>query len=301
MEYSPPILFAYEINENPIKTYKNSAIYALNIKKMFNNENYGNYLYERNRPIDKEKVMEIIEHENKYMRKYGTYDFHLSKINLGTVNGKDIKILDGQHRIKAAINLEGDVECDIAVTDYNTEKDRFDAYLTINKNTIVDEFYKTSDDAVRYIIMESAKRFCNEHNELISDSRTPYRPHMNYHVLCEKLYEHFKKDEYSYYIDILNTKDSIENIVRKMNDYNNELLSRNNVNDYPRYTTKAKRENAFIKAIKSKMVLGMFTGYEWIISAYPKEEKNIINKNIIDKSDIMKRLTFKKRKISIIF
>ena len=280
MNYQPPLFFDYYIPSSPRKVYGNSKEYYLDVKELFNLNNLELFKYEKNRPIDDEKVMEIVEHQRSHLLKYGSYDFHSGKINLGSVSGSNMKILDGQHRLKAMMYLEGMIECDIVLSDYANEGDRFEAYLTINKNTPVAEFYKTANDGQKYIISEAIKCIYGKYPKIFSNKRNHQRPHLNYEICCEKIYDYFNtasEVEKENMMNLLAIEESIDKMTKSIIRYNERLLKTKTEKNFPRYKSSIAIKNKFYANAKNMgCMLGMFKNYEWIAPSLKQRKKLVI-------------------------
>lgn len=269
--FTPPLAYYEALDSTLVKIFHNSGLYFIDIKKLFNIDNLSDFLYERNRPIDDNKVYEIVKHEKTYKEKYGTYDYHLGKINLATVKSRDLKILDGQHRVKSALFLVGEVFCDIVITDYESEQERFDAYLIINQNTVVDEYYKNYDQAIKYIISESIEPIRKRFPHIFSESRNPYRPNLNFHVFCEKLYGFLSNSSYKYLLDTTDADKAITIISQSILQYNDKMMKMPDTH-FPKYSaTNRKRSEHYSKATSIGFVLGMYREYEWMRSCFKKK------------------------------
>ena len=98
-------------------------------------------LWEKQRPIDQNKVMEIVKTYEE-----GDIDFRSlnQEIIIGTINGQSPKLLDGQHRLAAMI-LHGGIVFDIKWTDFKDEDQRYAAFRAINSNTALPDHLKTAD------------------------------------------------------------------------------------------------------------------------------------------------------------
>jgi hypothetical protein len=272
--YTPPKYLPFEDKlDNALKSvFCNSGLYFIDIKQIFTIDNLNTFIYEKNRPIDEEKVIQISIYEKKYKEKYGSYDFHLSKINLATVNNDDLKIIDGQHRIKSALLLEGEVNCDIVITNYTCEEDRFNSYLTINKNTPVDEFYKTPNEAYVYIIKLVAQQLKINYPSAFSQYRTPFRPKIHIDVLCEHLYAHFILDKNKHLLNVQDIQASVNTIFSAIVALNKKLIDNDDVTQFPKYnSTVEMRQKVYDITYNMDFVLGMYSKYEWVSRLFRKK------------------------------
>lgn len=134
-----------------IRTYGNEQHFVCNIGLLY--KLLGDQcLYDKNRPIRDDIVEDIIKYQESYYHRYEKYNYGTGKIVIGTVGGKDPKILDGQHRLKSASFLDGIILADVVVIDHKDDAERFDTYITINKSTPVPDLYKTSELQYRKVL-----------------------------------------------------------------------------------------------------------------------------------------------------
>ena len=102
-------------------------------------------LWDKNRPINAQKVQAI---KTDYQRN-GSSHLINATITIGTIQGFQPKILDGQHRFEAysqLFNLDQDNLLLIDLVDYANEDERFHDFLRINTNTPLPEIYRDISD-----------------------------------------------------------------------------------------------------------------------------------------------------------
>ncbi len=110
--------------------------------------------YDRNRPVDDQRVETIRKKYEDNYSKFRTYTF-FGQIILGLVQGSDPRILDGQHRLSALEKISEDShEFMIVIINYDSEADRFEGFTEINSNLSLPDMYKFSNEETKKIAGE---------------------------------------------------------------------------------------------------------------------------------------------------
>ncbi len=99
-------------------------------------------LWERQRPIDQDKVREIVRTYEEGDQGYRSLN---QEITIGTIGGRSPKLLDGQHRLAAMIMYDNEIVFDIKWTNFRDEDQRYAAFRAINSNTPLPDHLKTAD------------------------------------------------------------------------------------------------------------------------------------------------------------
>ena len=112
------------------------------------------HLWNKNRPIDDNKVSEIVSTIETAMEK--GLSTPNKEITIGTVLQQDPVIMDGQHRCHAFRQLTG-VKFKIQLINYQTEEERFEGFKEINSNTALPDYYKDQDSRYKDMAKRIAK------------------------------------------------------------------------------------------------------------------------------------------------
>jgi hypothetical protein len=109
--------------------------------------NIDKFIWDKQRIIKRSKVEQIkysILQKPKYLRSSNLI------ITIGTVNYRDPRIIDGQHRLKAIYEIKDDIYFNIQWINFPTEKDRFREFVEINSSTQIAKIYIDDYDGVSY-------------------------------------------------------------------------------------------------------------------------------------------------------
>jgi len=237
--------------------------------------------YERNRYINEETIEKIVEYQKDYYKKHKKYSVATGKIVIGGINGKNWKILDGQHRIRAFSLLQdkGPAFGDITVINFDNEDEMFEAFKTLNESTPVPEQYKNGNPIHTEILQGVKLLFDKEYKDTISKADKPQRPNINSQKMIDRMAENINNDNDNissiqvFYIknhdNSINKELSIENIFKLIKKYNS-YLSHRKIDFFPLYgggkdieKLKNTRLSLYSK-INNKCYVGMYLKFEWI-------------------------------------
>lgn len=250
---------------------KNACIIQVNIKDFTQNGvNWENLLWSKNRPINDDKVLDIVEViQSNFSNDISNIEN--SKIFIGTVNGYDPRILDGQHRLKSWCNLHSSDQLNnhnllITVTDYKCEKMRVNDFIRINSNTPLGDYYKDDEMYTKYISNMMANKIYNnillktgQNIMFVTAVDSPYK--ITLEGLKCKIYKELKmyemKSEQAYFSLI----DKITNLM-----YDKSFFSDSTPSQYPRVATINKQKCLAQKidssnkySVKNKAITEIFT------------------------------------------
>jgi hypothetical protein len=126
--------------------YMQFLVKAIDFLTAFPNWN-EELLWDKQRPINEENVREIVHYLDGK-----SSDLRLvnQMVTIATVVGGDSRIIDGQHRLKALLNITEDTEFQICVCDYQSNQQRFIEFCKINDNTPLPAYYKSITDYESY-------------------------------------------------------------------------------------------------------------------------------------------------------
>ena len=126
-----------------------SRKYLCNVSTFF--DNFGDwkstFVWGRQRLINDDTVEDIVR-----SMEGNSPDIMIMNMDIrfGMVNGKDPKIIDGQHRLSALERMEPQVQFIISICDFLTEDERFLQFKAINSSTPLPEYYKAITDRDSY-------------------------------------------------------------------------------------------------------------------------------------------------------
>lgn len=108
---------------------------------------WTNMLWDRQRPIEKANVDSILDYIEG---KQGGLKLVNQVVTIATVLGDDPRIIDGQHRLRACLDMHQETEFFVVVVDYPSANDRFIEFIKINSNTPLPAMYKDITDVNGY-------------------------------------------------------------------------------------------------------------------------------------------------------
>jgi hypothetical protein len=138
---------------------------------------WANMLWDRQRPIEQSNVSQIINYTEE---KQGGLKLVNQIVTIATVIGDDPRIIDGQHRLQACLDMHQDTEFYVVVADYKTANDRFIEFIKINSNTPLPAMYKDITDVDGYYKKTAkhiAETICGKYPDCIGSRTEDYCLH----------------------------------------------------------------------------------------------------------------------------
>jgi hypothetical protein len=145
------------------------------------------FIWGRQRGINPDIVTQIVEDLTQPGRE--TVRLLNLNITLGTVNHRDAKIMDGQHRLHALMSSTENVEFTLTIANFETDNARFLEFVKINSNTPLPEFYKSITDYDSFCqnaATQITKKMTHAFPHLFTDRPRTYYLHKP--TLIEQLY-----------------------------------------------------------------------------------------------------------------
>lgn len=138
---------------------------------------WTNMLWERQRPIEDANVKQILDYVEE---KQGGLKLVNQVVTIATVLGDDPRIIDGQHRLRACLDMHQGTEFFVVVADYPTANDRFIEFIKINSNTPLPAMYKDIADVDGYYKMSAkyiAEAICTKYPDCTGSRTDDYCLH----------------------------------------------------------------------------------------------------------------------------
>lgn len=221
--------------------------------------------WDKQRPVNQEKVAQIVNlHGVNDEMESGDYLVPGMQVTVGTINGIDPRIIDGQHRLEALYMTHESALFHLMVYDFPKKILRFLEFVNLNKNTPLPAWYMAITNEETYM-KTLADRIClsiiTKYPHLFNDKCNPYY-RLEKKILNEMLY-----------VNIINRSDNIDDFKVFSDQFmnllkNNELFPSTSVIKYglPTFikdTCKAPQKSgaAFQCRNKSKSRYNGFCGY----------------------------------------
>lgn len=167
--------------------------YQFDVLSFFSNFNLVELLWDKQRPINENVKMSIIEYLSNLDKDSGRRMSNMN-VTVATINGSDPKIIDGQHRLAAIENMDRDDCFFVDVIDFMDENQRFLQFININSNTPLPSIYKsvTDHDSFCKSVSElTARKLVRKYPTLVSEVKKPY--YMNKDDIKEYIFEYLRK------------------------------------------------------------------------------------------------------------
>lgn len=145
----------------------------------------------KQRPINENKVKEI-SFFLKEKKKRSNVLINNQVITIGTILGKEPKILDGQHRLKALSQLDFHNKFFLNIMDFISNEERFLEYIAMNNNTPLPDYYKSISDIDSFWtkISDQISEIMIERYEFLKEEKGYYK--FTESFIKEKIFESLK-------------------------------------------------------------------------------------------------------------
>jgi hypothetical protein len=120
-------------------------MYHFQVEEFFKSFELGDLLWNKQRPINQDVKSAILDNIISKDALNGHRLINMI-ITIATVNGNDPKVIDGQHRLAALENMDGDDQFIVIAIDFMDENSRFLEFININNNTSLPDLYKSITD-----------------------------------------------------------------------------------------------------------------------------------------------------------
>ena len=152
------------------KLFSDVPIYSayINLSAFSQNIEESEIMYERNRPRDLQKIQSIYTYLCTNVNENGIYPTQRWDLVFGSLNFKDLRLIDGAHRFCVSKDIIG-LYCKVSIYDFPDEVARFQYFKNINKSTDMAEYYRLDSVDQTISLTES---ICHEltENGYIQDS-----------------------------------------------------------------------------------------------------------------------------------
>jgi hypothetical protein len=181
-----PILSGFNFaNSQSLDNRRNSKLYNLDCNRLFiDHVTFTECLYDQNRSINPDRVRKIRTELIK------NPEYLLSGIcTIGLINWTNPKILDGQHRLSAALNFGQKVYGYVKLISFHDADEMNEYYININSSEPLPDFYKSSDIHKKNCIELVTKQLETLFPNVWSDSKRCLKPKLNVDNVKESLYK----------------------------------------------------------------------------------------------------------------
>lgn len=214
-----------------------------------------------NRPVDDDRVQEIIDYQEEFYERTGRYDFSDDKIIMSLRDDK-LQILDGQHRYSAILNLANEAKIDIVVRLCETEDEEFAIFAKINKSESVPQMYMDRNKITKRIIQEYIDALDKRFPHCINRDKRAKRPRIDARQLSDYIYRENVLEEMKLF-DVT-PEEAIRVLVNLTVAKNEEYLNKSSCY-MPNYTGNKKTTVSCYNTGKHLgFMLGMMKNFEWL-------------------------------------
>jgi hypothetical protein len=203
----------------------NSKLYKVDLSTIFfqNKNLFEKCLYDKNRPIDQNRVEHITD-----LFKNEKGHFLNGICVIGYIKNKNPKILDGQHRICVAQSLS---QCYgyLNLISFQDSIQMWDYYVKINQSTPLPDYYKSSENFIKNCIDKVSKSVFKKYPKIFSTSRSCHKPNLNIDNLKECLFKIYNDPDnitLKTNIEITNVEQSVAQILNDIYAFNDYLKSK---------------------------------------------------------------------------